>query len=171
MKIYAASSWRNPWQPPVVTFLRSLGHEVYDFRNPPGGTGFGWREIDPEWRTWSPEVYRQMLNHPRAVDGFRSDFDAMKAADACVLIQPCGTSAHLELGWCAAAAKRTAVLFPFDIAPDLASVGHADARPCPSCGYDGCRLPARLRSIEPELMVKIADCILLSSLELQAWVG
>ena len=36
-KIYVASSWRNPHQPAIVEELRVAGHEVYDFRNPPGG--------------------------------------------------------------------------------------------------------------------------------------
>lgn len=41
MKIYVASSWRNNRQPDVVKFLRDLGHEVYDFKNPkPGDDGF-----------------------------------------------------------------------------------------------------------------------------------
>lgn len=31
-RIYVASSWRNLVQPGVVTILRRLGHEVYDFR-------------------------------------------------------------------------------------------------------------------------------------------
>jgi hypothetical protein len=34
MRVYVASSWRNPWQPNVVGLLRSLGHKVYDFREP-----------------------------------------------------------------------------------------------------------------------------------------
>ena len=47
MKLYVASSWRNPVHPSVVEVLLEAGHEVYDFRNPPGGTGFSWREVDP----------------------------------------------------------------------------------------------------------------------------
>lgn len=36
-KIYVASSWRNVFQQDVVGILRDLGHEVYDFKNPPHG--------------------------------------------------------------------------------------------------------------------------------------
>ena len=36
-KIYVASSWRNVFQQDVVDILRDLGHEVYDFKNPPHG--------------------------------------------------------------------------------------------------------------------------------------
>ena len=34
MRIYVASSWRNLYQPTVVTALRQEGYEVYDFRYP-----------------------------------------------------------------------------------------------------------------------------------------
>jgi hypothetical protein len=41
MRIYVASSWRNLYQPTVVTALRQEGYEVYDFRHPaPGDDGF-----------------------------------------------------------------------------------------------------------------------------------
>ena len=36
-KIYVASSWRNEFYPEVVAKLREVGHDVYDFRNPPSG--------------------------------------------------------------------------------------------------------------------------------------
>lgn len=112
MKLYVASSWRNAYQPRVVQLLRSAGHEVYDFKNPPNGSGFGWREIDPNWLTWTPERWREALRHPRAVEGFRSDFEAMQWADACVLVLPSGRSAHLEAGWFAGAGKPVVMYAP-----------------------------------------------------------
>lgn len=36
-KVYVASSWRNLLQPGVVSALRSMGHWVYDFKNPSEG--------------------------------------------------------------------------------------------------------------------------------------
>lgn len=111
MKIYLASSWRNPEQPAAVAALRAAGHDVYDFRNPPGGipNGFRWSELDPNWQNWSADEYRRALQSPLAQQGFNSDFTGMKWADACVLLLPCGRSAHLELGWMAGAGKRTIV--------------------------------------------------------------
>lgn len=110
-KIYVASSWRNQAQQLVVEVLRQAGHEVYDFKNPrPGNKGFGWSQIDPQWEGWSPERYRELLDHPIAKAGFASDFNAMKWADTCVLVLPCGRSAHLELGWFAGQGKQTLVL-------------------------------------------------------------
>lgn len=100
MRVYVASSWRNARQPEVVERLRAAGHEVYDFRHPaPGNDGFAWSAIDPAWKGWNSDQFRNALHHPVAVEGFRLDFDAMKWANAFVLVHPCGRSAHLEAGW------------------------------------------------------------------------
>jgi len=110
MRIYVASSWRNPYQPEVVELLRKDGHEVYDFRNPaPGNTGFAWSNIDPEWLSASGERFARMLEHPVAEAGFALDMNALRWCEACIMVQPCGVSAALELGWAAGAGKRTAV--------------------------------------------------------------
>lgn len=109
MRLYVASSWCNAFQPDVVACLRSAGHDVYDFRNPPDKSGFGWSELAPDWRDWTAAEYRENLKKPRAQEGFNADFGAMKWADAGVLVLPCGRSAHLELGWMAGAGKKTVI--------------------------------------------------------------
>ncbi|TWF53234.1 hypothetical protein [Neorhizobium alkalisoli] len=107
-RIYLASSWRNQYQPDAVTMLRAAGHEVYDFRNPPNGVkGFAWSEIDPDWSGWKASQYRELLTtHPIAARGYMNDFRGMEWADTCVLLLPCGRSAHLEGGWFAGRGKR-----------------------------------------------------------------
>lgn len=176
--VYVASSWRNPIQVTVCAALRSLGIEHYDFKNPPGGSGFSWREVKTEngpasetrcdtcgesiyygsfadggfwepdydpssdptvWRHTSDgyaglghrampkkgsdweavDQYLSMVNHPRAIEGYVADFDAMNAADTFVMVLPCGKSAHLELGWAAGAGKRTAILLEDPVEPEL----------------------------------------------------
>ena len=117
--IYVASSWRNEHQASVVDALRAVGHEVFDFRNPAeGDEGFRWSEIDPEWQGWSPERYRELLSHPIAERAFETDMDALRRAEAVVLVQPCGRSSHLELGWAVGAGKATAILLA-DGEPEL----------------------------------------------------
>jgi hypothetical protein len=119
-RIYVASSWRNVYQSDVVARLRSLGCEVYDFKNPaPGNHGFGWREIDPNWQQWSPAQYRGAMAHPIAKAGYDADFNAMRWCDTCVLVMPAGRSASFELGWCMGAGKRAIVLIPEPIEPEL----------------------------------------------------
>jgi hypothetical protein len=111
LKVYVASSWRNYRQPEVVDYLRQKGYEVYDFRNPKeGDNGFSWREIDDNWKNWTSAQFIEGLKHPVAQAGFKSDMDALEACDACVLVLPCGRSAHLELGQAVGAKKNTYVL-------------------------------------------------------------
>lgn len=111
LKIYVASSWRNPHQPSVVAALRDVGHRVYDFRHPgEGEVGFEWSRIDADWRKWTPQQYREALRDPVAQHGFRLDMTALSEADATVLVLPCGRSAHLELGFAVASGQRTFVL-------------------------------------------------------------
>lgn len=111
MKIYVASSWRNEQQAVVVRALREFGHEVYDFRNPPlGDRGFHWSDISAKWQAWTPAEFQAALSHPIAVAGYQSDQDGMVWADACVLVMPCGRSAHLEAGWFVGAGKPCLIL-------------------------------------------------------------
>lgn len=162
MKIYVASSWRNQHQPGVVEFLRNLSHDVYDFRNPTEGDGgFHWKEIDGGWKNWSTAGYLHALTHPIAESGFAKDMNALKACEACVLVGPCGRSAHLEFGWAVGAGRKTVIYLPEEQEPELmykmaAAVvtekhhiqialcdGHSLGRylPCSACGdLDGCHL-------------------------------
>ena len=118
-RVYVASSWRNDIQPAVVQAVRAAGHEAYDFKNPrPGDNGFHWSEIDPDWQNWSMEEYRTALEHPVAQSGFASDWDAMQWADSCILVMPCGRSAHIEAGYFMGAGKRLVILLG-DAEPEL----------------------------------------------------
>lgn len=118
MKIYVASSWRNKVQATIVAVLRGVGHDVYDFKNPaPGDNGFGWSEIDPAWQSWNALAFRGALERPQAERGFGLDMAALRWCDACVLVLPCGRSAHLELGWACGAGKKTLALVLDDVGP------------------------------------------------------
>ena len=119
-KIYVASSWRNQHYPEVVECLRAAGHEVYDFRNPPdGGNGFRWTDIDENASNWTFEQYAEGLHHPKAEKQFIGDLEALEWADTCVLVLPCGRSAHTEAGWMAGAGKRVIVYIPEMQEPEL----------------------------------------------------
>ena len=92
VKIYVASSWRNEGQQAIVAQLRSAGHEVYDFKNTgEGKAGFSWKKA----------------------------MNALKWCDACVMVQPCGRSAALELGWACGAKKITVALLEDNQEPEL----------------------------------------------------
>lgn len=116
MKIYVASSWRNEFQPEVVSALRKDGHEVYDFKD---SDGFSWGEIDENWLNWTPQEYLAALDHHCANRGFNRDMTALRECDACVFVMPCGVSASMELGWAVGAGKITVAYVPAMREPDL----------------------------------------------------
>jgi len=113
-RIYVASSWRNANQPMIVETLRAYGHEVYDFKNPaPGQKGFGWRdcggaaaEDGPGKGAMTIASYVEAIQSNRAKEGFAFDIDALDWADTCVMVLPCGRSAHLEAGYACGQGKH-----------------------------------------------------------------
>lgn len=118
--IYVASSWRNEYYSEVVLKLRKAGFDVYDFRNPPSGDpGFKWSSVSEDFMDWSPEKYREKLKHPKAERQFYNDIKAMEACDACVLVLPCGRSAHTEAGWFAGKGKKVLAYIPEKQEPEL----------------------------------------------------
>ena len=123
MRIYVASSWRNEErQQAAVRALRLHGHEVYDFRNPAEGDhGFSWRQCATPEQLKDPARFRdEVLTHWVARAGFLKDMNALTAADATVLVLPCGRSAHLELGYAIGAKQKTLVLLDDPISePEL----------------------------------------------------
>ena len=130
-KIYVASSWRNKYYPEVVARLRAAGHQVYDVRIPgsvipgltgdlsPGANGFHWTDIDQNAPNWTFNEYKEGLRHPLAERQFTADLEALAWADTCVLVLPCGRSAHTEAGWMAGAGKKVIVYIPEMVEPEL----------------------------------------------------
>ena len=119
-KLYVASSWRNEYYPEVVAKLREAGYDVYDFRHPPSGDpGFKWSSVSEDYMEWTPEQYRENLNHPKAVRQFGNDIEAMNSCDTCVIVLPCGRSAHTEAGWFAGRGKKVFAYIPEKQEPEL----------------------------------------------------
>lgn len=119
MKIYLASSWRNKFYPLLLCLMEQAGYEVYDFRNPPSRRGFAFSNIDSRWQEWSTEQYIEALADPIAEAGFESDMNALKDADVCVILLPCGRSAHLGAGYAIGAGKPTCFFIPEQQEPEL----------------------------------------------------
>jgi len=105
MKLYIASSWKCENYLKVLAAIREAGHDAYDFRDPATGGGFSWPWIDSGYKDWTFRQYRDALQHHVAKKAFLNDFNAMSNADACVVVQPCGVSAHVEGAWFAGARK------------------------------------------------------------------
>lgn len=104
----------------MVKRLNAEGHDVYDFRNPPyGGSGFHWTDVDENAPNWTFEQYAEGLHHSLAERQFEADLCALEHADMCVLVLPCGRSAHTEAGWMAGKGKRVIVYIPEMVEPEL----------------------------------------------------
>jgi len=124
--IYVASSWKNEVYDKLVEYLKDAGFKLYDFKE---GGGFHFSSIDKNWKSWGLEEYKRGLNTRQAKDGFNKDFSAIKEADVCIMVMPCGRSAHLEAGYFVGAGKTLIIYIPKE------------------CAF------------EPELMYKMADYI------------
>lgn len=71
-----------------------------------------WKNVDPEFDKWTVEEYKKSLEHPSSVIQFQADMDALDWADTCLLVLPCGRSAHTEAGWMKGAGKKVIVYIP-----------------------------------------------------------
>lgn len=117
MKVYLASSWRNPHYYQVLQAIRDTGHEVYDFRD----GGFRWDEIKSGFTELpNKDWINTMIGSKQANEHFQKDFAALDACDLCVLLLPCGRSAHLEAGYAIGRGKHVHIMFgPEKIEPEL----------------------------------------------------
>ena len=89
------------------------------WNQPQGGNGFHWTDIDENAPNWTFEQYAEGLHHPLAEKQFSADMEALEWADTCVLVLPCGRSAHTEAGWMAGAGKRVIAYIPEMVEPEL----------------------------------------------------
>lgn len=108
MKLYIASSWKNPIFDSIVTALRAAGHEVYDFKDTE--YSFEWKEIDENYTKWTSKQFLDNLYSKKPLDAFDIDYEAMDTAEGCVLVLPAGCSAHLEAGYFCGANKPLFIL-------------------------------------------------------------
>lgn len=116
MKIYVASSWKNELYTALIERLAKAGYVVLDWR----AGGFGWRQTGVAPESMTALQYRdEVLLHQRAVEGFKNDFDKMSEADCCVLLLPCGRSAHFEAGWFWGRGKPVHIYIPVFDTPEL----------------------------------------------------
>ena len=121
MRFYIATSWKNRFIDQVIASIQYHKHTYYDFRHPASGQGFHWTDVDKDCANWTPYDYKQNLSHPLAEQQFKNDLEAMKSCDACILLLPCGRSAHTEAGWFAGQGKPVYAFIPTekDFEPEL----------------------------------------------------
>lgn len=128
MKVYIASSWRNARYEEVRAAVREAGHEVMDWRDGESQLPH-WGIADERFaqaardQRWTPALASEALEHPRVVATYDKDMRLLNAADALVLLTPCGRSAHFEAGIAEGRDMPRAVLFADGVEPELMTCG------------------------------------------------
>lgn len=117
-KVFVASAWGNKYCPEVVEALRTAGHEVRELRNSPYDDLL-WTDTAENAHNWTFEQDLDGLQHPLAERQFLPVIDALQWADICVLVLPCGRSAHSEAGFMAGNGKIVLVYIPENQKPDF----------------------------------------------------
>ena len=117
MKIYVASSWKNPRHRTIVNALRDRGAWVYDYRE--NSFSFHWEDLEPDYEKWGPADYLAALTTADASDAFWRDMSALAEADAVVGVDPLGVSSALELGWAVGHGKPVVLLVGDTVKPEL----------------------------------------------------
>ena len=76
--------------------------------------------VASSWRNeFYPEVVQLLREAGHEVYDFHNDIEAMEACDTCVLVLPCGRSAHTEAGWFAGKGRTTIAYIPERQEPEL----------------------------------------------------
>lgn len=117
-RIYTASSWKNEFYPEIVSTLRHWGHLVHDFRDPTMNHVFQWSQVDPDWAEWDLNSYIVALMNDNSNKGFQSDKGGLDWCDTCLLILPCGRSAHFEIGYACGQKKQGIIYIPPNLPRD-----------------------------------------------------
>jgi hypothetical protein len=78
--------------------------------------------VNEDWLKWNPSQFISDLysGHQAIERGYSFDKNALDWADICVLVLPCGRSAHLEAGYAIGRGKKTLFfLHPDKFEPEL----------------------------------------------------
>lgn len=120
-RIYVASSWRNEKQQDLVSILREKGHKVYDFTRPNGEPKKNvWDDMNIDHDNCATEQFADAMANPEVEKRFEEHLSALTAADTCILLLPCGNSAHSEAGFMAGLGKRVFVFnYNKEVKPEL----------------------------------------------------
>jgi hypothetical protein len=119
MKLYIATSWRNPLYEEILKKTREMGFDVYDFKNPE--TAFTWEDVfeHDHYKELPISIQFQGLKDPAVRKAHAADMKALKEADMLFLLLPAGNSAHFEAGIADALGKPLVIYSPPEAKPEL----------------------------------------------------
>ena len=104
-KIYIASSWKNAKKVRELALIfRSNGHRVYDFTDDSLHFSFNLNDL-PDLRDLDYISFLDTVSESHMA--FDADKGGLDWADTIVMLQPCGRSSHLELGYAVGQGKAS----------------------------------------------------------------
>lgn len=99
LRIHVLDTVCNELRERVVDALKKAGHEVLSVDMPA-----------PGWSDEALSARRNRFFQPETREAFRERFYQLSRSDIVILVQPCLTGAHLEMGYATAMGKRTIIL-------------------------------------------------------------
>lgn len=115
--LYVASSWKNSLYDDVRDNLEGEGYGICDWREV---DPFSWSDVDLNWEAWGAAEYANAMSEMKVQRAAAKDLRLMYEAAACVLLLPCGRSAHLEAGWFVGQGKPLFILLEGEtVVPEL----------------------------------------------------
>ena len=110
MKIYLASSWKNPYFNLLMELLkRDLPNDkIYNFRD--SNSSFGFHQLK-EWNG-TLKSYQECRKNYVFEKALENDFCALQNANLVILLLPSGRSSHLEIGYAIGKEKQTILFNP-----------------------------------------------------------
>jgi hypothetical protein len=137
-RIYLAGSWKNAV--PILALQKILtadGHEVDCFASTETGrTSFSWAELTKALGCKTIEEASaklammdaiDLLQFDRVKEAYLEDRRWLNWADTCIMVLPCGNSAHLEAGYAKGAGKDLIIFGEFRKGDRDVMYGFADA--------------------------------------------
>ena len=96
-KIYIASSWKNAKEVRLIArLLEDNGHNVYDFTDQTKHFAFNLNALA---NAKEIEYIDFLKTIPESRKAFETDKQGLDWSDTVILLNPCGRSSHLELGY------------------------------------------------------------------------
>lgn len=109
MRVYVASSWKQKAAALLLAgILRNDGHEVDCFCDPSTGRFIAW----PDPGKYAEHDVKTFMGLMIVKAAFCEDKKWLDWADAVVLLNPCGRSAHLEAGYAKGQGKQLYIIGP-----------------------------------------------------------
>ena len=110
--VYLATSWQNAYFRQICDYLHDFhGIDVYNFQAT--NSEFHWSDILETMglKFFDPCLFQRVIQSDVCAEAYAKDVQAVQYSKALVMLQPCGRTAHLELGMALAYGKPCVIYY------------------------------------------------------------